>query len=97
MAANDTMAIGVLRVAQEELGLRVPEDLTVVGADDIQLTTYVRPRLTTISQPIYDIGRMATELLLEAIERKSLAPEVRMVPTRLVIRESSGPPPAGQS
>ena len=97
MAANDTMAIGALRVAQEELGLRVPEDLTVVGADGIRLTTYIRPRLTTISQPIYDIGRMATELLLEAIERKSLAPEVRMVPTRLVIRESSGPPPVGQS
>ena len=67
MAANDMMALGALRVAQEEFGLRVPEDLTVVGADDIRLTTYVRPRLTTLSQPIYDIGRMATQLLLETL------------------------------
>ncbi len=92
-AANDTMAIGALRVAQEELGLTVPHDLTVTGADDIKLTTYVRPRLTTVSQPIYDIGHMATRALLEGLKRKRLRPSVQTVPTRLVVRESSGPPP----
>lgn len=94
MAANDMMALGALRVAQEEFGLHVPGDLTVVGADDIRLTTYVRPRLTTLSQPIYDIGRMATQLLLEIFELGDSEPVERVVPTRLIARESSGPPPA---
>ncbi len=94
MAANDMMALGALRVAQEEFGLRVPGDVTVVGADDIRLTTYVRPRLTTIAQPIYEVGRMATQLLLDLLESKSAEPIEKVVPTRLVPRESSGPPPA---
>lgn len=66
-AANDMMAIGCLRAA-EELGLRVPGDLTVVGADDVSLASYVRPRLTTLRQPMYDIGRLATESLLYQAE-----------------------------
>lgn len=106
-AANDMMAIGCLRAA-EEIGLRVPEDLTVVGADDVRLASYVRPRLTTIRQPMYEIGRMATECLLQLPARPA-PPEaggvegrpqtgpfqvpLHVTPTRLVIRESSGPPP----
>lgn len=62
-AANDMMAIGCLRAA-EEFGLKIPRDLTVVGADDVSLASYVRPRLTTLRQPMYDIGRLATETLL---------------------------------
>lgn len=111
-AANDMMAIGCLRAA-EELGLRVPEDLTVVGADDVRLASYVRPRLTTIRQPMYEIGRLATECLLQlpprpvpaaepvsGADRMSTAAFVRplhVTPTRLVIRESSGPPPRHES
>ncbi len=93
VVANDTMAIGAMRVAQEELGLEVPGDLTVVGADDIRLTTYVRPRLTTISQPIYEIGIRATRMLLEGLENKDLPARTEVMPTQLVLRESSGPPP----
>lgn len=105
-AANDMMAIGCLRAA-EELKLRVPEDLTVVGADDVRLASYVRPRLTTLRQPMYEIGRLATECLLQleprssasgpAVSEPSSAPYDRplhVTPTRLVIRESSGPAPA---
>ena len=94
MAANDMMAIGALRVARDEMSLRVPEDLTVVGADNIRLTTYIRPRLTTLAQPIFDIGRMATDLLLGILGRRKTSPVVEVVPTQLIVRESSGAPPA---
>lgn len=92
VAANDMMAIGALRVAQDELGLAVPNDLTVVGADDIRLTTYVRPRLTTLSQPIFEIGRRATEMLLGALAAGKRPQESVQMPTSLVLRESSGAP-----
>ncbi len=92
VAANDMMAIGALRVAQEELGMVVPKDLTVVGADDVRLTTYVRPKLTTLAQDIFEIGRLATRCLLQALEAKTYPSGVEIVPTRLQVRGSSGPP-----
>lgn len=114
-AANDMMAIGCLRAA-EELGLRVPQDLTVAGADDVSLASYVRPGLTTIRQPMYDIGRLATEVLLyeaEVLARRegrgqpasrpqpapapspaTDPPRHRLMPTSLVVRDSSAPPAA---
>ena len=92
MAANDMMAIGALRVAQEEFGLGVPGDLTIVGADDVRLTTYVTPRLTTVTQDIYAIGERATRLLLAALESKEVPRGIEVIPTRVVKRESSGPP-----
>ena len=93
MAANDMMAIGALRVAQREFGLRVPEDVTIVGADGIPLTTYVEPGLTTVAQPIYRIGHRATELLLEALQGRQVPTAVESMPTRLLVRGSSGAPP----
>lgn len=93
MAANDMMAIGALRVAQEELGLKVPRDLTVVGADNIGLTTYIRPRLTTVSQPIFEIGRQATEVLLQGIAGDAGKAQITLE-TKVLVRDSSGPPPA---
>jgi DNA-binding LacI/PurR family transcriptional regulator len=93
MAANDMMAIGALRAARDELGLRVPEELTVVGADDVRLTTYIRPRLTTIGQPMYEVGVLATRLLLDLLAPRECQRE-QVVATRLVLRESAGPPAA---
>lgn len=63
-AESDLMAIGALR-ALDEIGIRVPEDVSVVGFDDIHLAGYIRPGLTTIRQDIAEIGRHATRLLLE--------------------------------
>ncbi|WP_376794712.1 LacI family DNA-binding transcriptional regulator [Thermogemmatispora sp.] len=98
--ANDQMAYGFLGAA-EALGLRIPQDIAVVGFDDIPLSAHVKPRLTTVKQPFYEIGRNAVELLLSLLHaqpQQSVAdaesgpqPPIRIqLPTRLVIRESCG-------
>lgn len=65
-AANDVMAIGVMQAA-EEAGLTVPDDLSVVGFDDIEFASMVRPALTTVRQPAYEMGRVAMTMLHERI------------------------------
>ena len=92
-AYNDIMAIGALRAAHER-GLRVPQDLSVVGFDDIPQAAFTCPALTTVSQPKLDMGRRGAELLLDLINGKGL-PVVVGIPleVRLVIRESTGPAP----
>ncbi len=88
-ACNDMMAIGCMKRA-EEMGISVPGELAVVGADDIALCSYVRPRLTTLRQPMFDIGKRATELLLSGLTGTCEWPNEKMVPTTLVVRESCG-------
>jgi LacI family transcriptional regulator len=70
-AGNDYMALGVLKAASE-LGIRVPEDLSIIGFDGIQLCQLTSPEITTMAQPIYEIGHKAAQLLLEMIEGKSI-------------------------
>ena len=86
---NDMMAIGLYRAAAE-LGLRIPEDVAVVGFDDINLSSYLNPPLTTISQPKQQIGRAVVELLLERINERSLPARRLVFETRLVVRQSCG-------
>jgi alanine racemase len=74
LAMSDAMAIGVLRAARE-LGLRVPEDLSVVGFDDIDIAQHTNPPLTTVHQPIRRKGETAARLLLSVVERRDLRPE----------------------
>lgn len=64
---NDQMAYGVLAVSQQ-LGVRVPEDVAVVGFDDIPLSAYIRPALTTVHQPFFEMGQRAARLLLSLVE-----------------------------
>jgi DNA-binding LacI/PurR family transcriptional regulator len=97
-AANDRMAIGVLAAASD-LGVRVPDELSLVGVDDIVMAAYVRPALTTVAMPAYDLGAAAMRLLAERLEAKRQAgrldgrpPRVRL-PVELVVRDSSAPPP----
>ncbi|WML46201.1 LacI family DNA-binding transcriptional regulator [Neobacillus sp. PS3-40] len=71
-AGNDYMAVGVLKAA-EQLGIRIPEDLSVIGFDGIQLCQLTSPELTTMAQPIYELGYRAAELLLEMIEGKPIS------------------------
>src|SRR5947207_1041865 len=66
-AASDQMAYGALQAA-EEYGLRVPEDLSLIGFDDIPLSAHTRPALTTVRQPFHSIGQRAIELLLSLLE-----------------------------
>jgi LacI family transcriptional regulator len=89
---SDAMAIGAMRAARE-LGLRVPQDLSVVGFDDIDLAAHVDPPLTTVNQPVREKGARAVELLADAIEQGEANRAVhRRLPTRLVVRGSTGPP-----
>ena len=87
-AANDAMSFGVIR-AVSEAGLRVPEDISVIGFDNLELAAIIRPPLTTIHQPKYELGTSAVEILLRHAQRpESWTPEHRLLGVKLVERES---------
>jgi LacI family transcriptional regulator len=88
-AASDLMAAGALRAANE-LGVRVPDDLAVIGFDDIALAALIQPALTTVRQDMEELGRAAAEGLIRMIEDADAPPFKVRVPTRLVVRTSSG-------
>jgi len=88
-AQNDRMAVGAIRAARQH-GRRVPEDLAVVGFDDIPLATYFDPPLTTVYQDFFLQGREGARILIETIENPSRAPENIIIPSQLVVRESCG-------
>jgi alanine racemase len=91
---SDILAVGALQAAAED-GVSVPEQLSVVGFDDSPAARQATPPLTTIAQPHEEKGRLAAQLLTEAIERGG-APRGRshseILPTELVVRGSTGPP-----
>jgi len=92
-AYNDISAIGCIRAFQEA-GCRVPEDISVVGFDDIAIASFSIPPLTTVRQPLLKMGRMAAETLLDRIEeRSSFLQEIRVEP-ELVVRRSTAAPRA---
>lgn len=93
--ANDQMAVGVLK-ALHEAGLRVPDDVSVVGFDDIPEAAYLTPGLTTVVQDFTRVGTVALEILLGALETpdRADAPVDRTVTTVLRVRDSSAPPSA---
>ena len=88
-ASNDDMAAGAL-MAAHEMGIPVPNQLSVVGFDDTYVARIVWPRLTTVHQPSYDMAYAATDLLLRTL-REGSAPESVRLPYKLVFRESTGP------
>lgn len=90
-AYNDISAIGCMRAFQEAR-LRVPEDVSVVGLDDIAIASFSIPTLTTVRQPLVKMGRMAAETLLDRIEKRSAFLQNIRVEPELVVRRSSGPP-----
>ncbi|MFD2797639.1 LacI family DNA-binding transcriptional regulator [Promicromonospora vindobonensis] len=89
-AGSDMQALGLLRAAHQ-LGLRVPEDLSVVGYDDLPLASWVGPPLTTVRQPLAEMGAAATQILLDIARGRS--PKVRRLnlSTELVVRDSTAP------
>lgn len=86
---NDMMAMGLYRAAAE-LGLRIPEDVAIVGFDDIDLSSYLNPPLTSISQPKTEIGQAVIDLLLNRIRNHDLPAQRVVLETHLVARKSSG-------
>ena len=89
VAGNDLMAFGAMEAAQER-GLVVGRDIAVIGFDDIPLAAYFHPTLTTIRQPIYDIGKMLSQMLVKIIKGDELVERQIILQPELVIRESSG-------
>jgi len=89
IAANDLMALGVISAAQER-GLTVGQDLAVVGFDNIPLAEHSHPPLTTVHQPVYDIGKMICRMLIQLIRNGNPVQRQVVLEPTLVIRESSG-------
>jgi LacI family transcriptional regulator len=92
VCANDQMAIGVLH-ALAKGGVRVPEELSVTGFDDIFPGSLFEPSLTTVHQPMRLLGERACARLLDRIAQPDLPPQVELLPTELVLRKSCGCPP----
>ena len=86
-ACNDMMALGAI-CAVHEAGLRVPDDVSVVGFDDITLASYSVPRLTTIAQPRHKMGFMAARMLIERISNRDAPIKRELLPTTLIVRDS---------
>ncbi|MCX8022801.1 MAG: LacI family transcriptional regulator [Syntrophorhabdaceae bacterium] len=85
--ANDQMAIGAIRAAKD-LGLRIPEDVAIVGFDNIPITSFIDPPLTTIEIPMYQVGIAAMEMLVNIISEKN-SERMRWFSTNLIIRGST--------
>jgi LacI family transcriptional regulator, galactose operon repressor len=91
-AFNDNLAIGALQEAQAR-GLRVPDDLSVAGFDDVEHARIVSPALTTVRQPLAEMGRTAVGLLIRLLDERRYETLHIELATRLVVRGSTGPPP----
>lgn len=92
-AFNDISAIGAIRALQE-VGLRVPEDVSVLGFDDVYAAAFHNPALTTIRQPLFEMGKLAAQTLLKRLDKKEQNGEIPSVLTaepQLIVRDSTAP------
>ena len=97
VCGSDLMALGVIREARVR-GMRVPEDLSVVGFDDSPLMAFTDPSLTTVRQPVRPIAEAAVSALLRAMgDGSELDPTEVLFHPDLIIRRSTGPAPAGRA
>jgi LacI family transcriptional regulator len=90
-AFNDNLAIGAMRAARER-GLDIPRDISIVGFDDTEEAAIVTPALTTVRQPLAELGRMAVSLLVRLLDKQRVETLRVELATRLVVRESTAPP-----
>ncbi len=88
IASDDYMAIGVMQRAREN-GLKIPQDLSIIGFDDIELSRYIKPSLTTVRQPLLKLGQSAANILLKLINGQIKPPVRRLVKVQLVERETT--------
>ena len=94
-ASNDQQAIGAMTAAHE-LVIRVPQELSLIGLDDVDAASATNPPLTTLRRPQRDYGAAAMQFLLERIENRGPAlPRRRMYPCELIVRGSTAPPAGG--
>jgi LacI family transcriptional regulator len=86
-AANDMTAVGIYQAAKE-MGVRIPEDLSVVGFDNLPLTSLLLPPLTTVDQHITELGEYATEMALKLVKGEPLEENLHIIKTEIIVRES---------
>ncbi|HXW90564.1 MAG TPA: LacI family DNA-binding transcriptional regulator [Terriglobales bacterium] len=91
-ASNDLIALGVL-LAVRECGLRCPNDISIIGFDNLDLGMFTNPALSSVHQPGYQMGARAARLILERIKGKRVRPQHIVLPTELRLRDSVAPPP----
>lgn len=84
---NDELALGIYR-GLKEAGKKIPDDISVIGYDDIDLATYMSPKLTTVHQPSFELGLKATDLIIKRINNKNLRPQKVILPVTLMDRDS---------
>jgi len=87
--ASDLMALGALS-ALWEAGCCVPDDVAVIGFDDAPVAAYTDPPLTTVRQPVTDLGRTAARLLMRLLQEEQAGPLCQTLPTELIVRASCG-------
>ncbi len=92
-ASNDLSAFGAMDAAREQ-GFQIPNDISIIGFDDVPQASFVYPKLTTVRQPLEQMGQVAVKMLLERIEDPSRPPRKIALATQLVIRDSCGSYPA---
>jgi LacI family transcriptional regulator len=90
-ASNDVMAMGVMDAVRNR-GLRVPDDVSIIGFDDIPQASLIHPALTTINQPLEKMGRVATQMLLDLLQNPGKKTDRIELPTQLVVRDSCSSP-----
>lgn len=95
-AGNDMIALGVL-LALREAGLRCPEDVSLIGFDNLDLAEMINPPLSSVYQPGYQLGATAARLLLERVADSSSRVKHLVLETELRVRQSAGPPPESQA
>lgn len=93
ISSNDHMAIGFLKSAYEH-SIRIPEDLSIVGVDDIEMASFTTPKITTMRQPMHTIASLAVKLLLDSIDAEKPKESHIILEAEAVIRESCGPVPS---
>jgi LacI family transcriptional regulator len=86
-AANDEMAIGAIHAIQDK-GLRVPEDVSVISVDNVRMASMVRPLLSTVAQPMYDIGAVSMRLLTKLMKKESVMNSRVVLPHEVILRQS---------
>lgn len=87
-AANDEMAFGAMALIEDK-GMKVPQDISLIGFDDISYSSYIRPRLTTVHQPIYEIGELAAKMLIKYVNKEKIEENDVVLKGGIVVRDST--------
>ena len=88
---EDEIALGLINYFYDH-GIRVPEDISVVGYGDISLASYYRPKLTTIKEPYYDIGAVSIRRILKVLQGEKIEEQTLVLPVQLIERDSTSKP-----